>query len=69
MAQRLEILHMGFPRQVKKLKAKRLRDGSWRKAAKKKVIQGAETQQLQTLDLIGQETVDSGEVGGPTAYF
>ena len=48
MAQRLEIVHVGFLRQVTKLKAKRLRDGFWRMVAADKVLQGAVTQPLQT---------------------
>ena len=39
---------MGFLHQVKKSKAKRLMDGSWRKFAAKKVLQGAKTQPNQT---------------------
>ena len=48
MAQSLEGVHVGFLRQVKNLKAKRLRDGSWRKVAVEKVLQGTGTQPLQT---------------------
>ena len=48
MTQRLDGVHVGFLRQVKILKAKRLRDGSWRKAAANKVLRGAETQLIQT---------------------
>ena len=48
MAQRLEGFHVGFLRQVKKLKAKRQRDGSWRKVASDKAIQGEGTKLLQT---------------------
>ena len=47
MAQRLEGVHMGFLWQVKKSKAKRLRDWSWRKAETKKFLQGAGTQPLR----------------------
>ena len=48
MAQRLEVFHVGFLRQVTELKSKRLRDGSWHKVVIEKVIQGAGRQQLQT---------------------
>ena len=48
MAQRLEVLHVVLLRQVAKLKSKRLRDGLWRKAVAKKVLQEDETQLLQT---------------------
>ena len=39
--------------------------GSWRKAAEKIPSGSGAT----ALDLLGQETSDSGGVGGPTAYF
>ena len=48
MAQRLEVVHVGFFQKVTKLKSNRLRYRSWRKASANKVIQGAETQPLQT---------------------
>ena len=48
MAQRLEGVHVGFLIQVTKLKEKRPKEGSWQKLAADKVLQGAETQQLQT---------------------
>ena len=48
MVHRLEEVYMGFLRQVKKSKAKPLKDGSWRKAATNKALQGAETRPLQT---------------------
>ena len=48
MTQRLEGFHVGLLRQVRKLKAKRQRDGSWRKVASDKAIQGEGTQLLQT---------------------
>ena len=48
MAQRLEGSHVVSLRQVTKPKAKRLRDGLWRKAVAKKVLQEDETQLLQT---------------------
>ena len=48
MAQRLEGVHVGFLRQVVKLKAKMLKDSSWHKLAADKVLQGAVTQPLQT---------------------
>ena len=38
----------GFPAIDKNSKSKRLRDGSWRKATAKKVLQRADTQPLQT---------------------
>ena len=41
MAQMLEGVRLGFLRQVVKFKAKRLRDGLWRKLAADKVLQGA----------------------------
>ena len=46
--QRLEGVPLGFLRQVKKLKAKRLRDSSRRKVAVDIVLQGVGTQPLQT---------------------
>ena len=48
MAKKLEGVHMGFLRQVTRLKAKRLKDGSWQKVASDRVLQGAGTQPLQT---------------------
>ena len=48
MVHRLEEVYMGFLRQVTKSKEKRLRDRLWWKAASNKVIQGVETQPLQT---------------------
>ena len=39
---------MGFLRQVKRKKAKRLKDGSWKKAAANIVLQSAGNQPLQT---------------------
>ena len=39
---------MGFLIQVKNLKEKNLKDGSWRKVVADRVIQGAGTQPLQT---------------------
>ena len=57
MVQRLEGVHVGFLRQVNKLKAKRLRDGSWRKVAAEKLLQGAETQPLWTYLDRSQEAV------------
>ena len=47
-AQRLEVFHVGFLRQVTKLKAKILKDGLWHKVAAEKVLLGAGTQPLQT---------------------
>ena len=38
MSQGLEGVHVGFLRQVTKLKTKRLRDGSWRKVAVDRLI-------------------------------
>ena len=48
MAKKLEGVHMGFLRQVTRLKAKRLKDGSWQKLASDRVLQGTGTQPLQT---------------------
>ena len=48
MVQRLEGVDEGFLRQMKKLNAKRLKDGFWRKVAAEKALQGAGTQLLQT---------------------
>ena len=48
MAYRLEGAHVGFLWCVTKLKENKLKYGLWRKAATNKVIQGAETQPLQT---------------------
>ena len=48
MAQRLEGFHVGFLRQVKKLKSKRRKNGLWRKVAADKVLQGSGTQPLET---------------------
>ena len=48
MAQSLEGVHVGFLRKAKKLKAERLRERLCWKAASKKVLQGAETQPIQT---------------------
>ena len=46
MAQRLEVVHMGFMRQETKSKAKLLSYRSWQ--SDKKISQGVETQLLQT---------------------
>ena len=46
MEQRLDRVHVGFLRQVTNLKAKSLSNGSWRKVATEKVLQGACTQPL-----------------------
>ena len=51
---------MGFLWQVKKSKAKRLRDGSWREAEDNKVLLGAETQPLRTYLDRRQATVTEG---------
>ena len=48
MAQRLEVVHMGFLQQVTKSKTKLLRDELWQKSEAKKVLQGVDTQPLQT---------------------
>ena len=48
IAQRLEVVDVGFLIQVTKLKAKRLKEGLWWKVAAKKVLQGAGTQPLHT---------------------
>ena len=48
MLQRLDGVHVGLLRQVIKLKAKILRDGSWRKATANKVLQRAGTQPIRT---------------------
>ena len=66
MAQRLEGLHVGFLIRVKKLKAKRLKEGFWRKVAADKVLQGAGTQLLQTYLDMRQATVAGAvvETGG-----
>ena len=48
MAQRLEGVYVGLLQPVTKSKSKRLRDGSWRKAAAKKFLQGAGTHLLRT---------------------
>ena len=47
-SQRLDGVHLGFLQQVTKSKANRLRDRLWRKAAAKKVPQGAGAQPLRT---------------------
>ena len=46
MSQRLERVSVGFLRQVTNMKAKRLRDGSWRKVVADKVLQRVGTQLL-----------------------
>ena len=57
MAQIIDGVYVESLRQVTKLKAKRLKGGSWRKLETDKVIQGAGTQPLHTyLDSI-QATV------------
>ena len=66
MAQRLEVLHVGFLLHVKKSKAKRLREGSWQKAAAKNPSGSRDT---AAPDLLGHDTGNSFIVGGPTAYF
>ena len=48
MEQRLEGVHGGFLRLVKKFKAKIMKEGLWQKVAAEKVLQGAGTQTLQT---------------------
>ena len=48
ISQRSEGGHVGFLRQVKKLKTKKLRDGLWHKAAANKILQGSGTQPIQT---------------------
>ena len=57
MAQRLEGVHVGFLRQVNKLKAKSMRNGLWRKVEADKVIQGEGTQPIHTYLDRSQETV------------
>ena len=57
MAQRLEGVHVGFLRQVKKLKTKSLKDGSWCKEAVDRVLQGAGKQPLRTYLYRRQATV------------
>ena len=57
MAKKLEGVHVGFLRKVTRMKAKRLKDGSWRKVASDKVLQGAGTQLLQTYIDRSQETM------------
>ena len=47
MTEKLEGAHVGFLRQVKRMKAKRQKE-SWRKVASVRVLQGAGTQPLQT---------------------
>ena len=46
IAQKTEGVHVGLLRQMTNLKTKRLKDGSWRKVAADRVLQGAGTQQL-----------------------
>ena len=46
MAQRLDGVHVGFLRQVTKLKAKILRNSSWQKVVTNKALQGAGAQPL-----------------------
>ena len=48
MAKRLYEVRMGFLRQVTKLKAKKLKDGSWLKLTADRVLQRLVTQPLQT---------------------
>ena len=48
MARRLEGVHVGFPRQVNKLKAKSLKYDTWRNVAVDIMLQGAGTQPLHT---------------------
>ena len=48
VAQRLEIVHVGFLRQVTKSKAKWLSYSEYQKAMTNKVLQVVETQPLQT---------------------
>ena len=57
MAQRLEGFHVGFLRQVMKLRAKFLKDALCWKVAAYKVLQGAGTQLLQTYLYRRQATV------------
>ena len=66
MSQRLEGVHVGFLQQVKDSKSKRLRYGSWCKAASKNTSGSGDT---AATDPLGQETGDSGAVCGPTSYF
>ena len=67
MVQRLEVAYVGFLRKVIGKKAKRLRDGLWQQAASKTVLQGG--RDTAALDICGQETGNSGGVGGPMANF
>ena len=48
MARRLEVVHVGFPRQVNKLKAKSLKYDTWRNVSVDRMLQGAGTQPLHT---------------------
>ena len=57
MAHRLEGVHVGFLRQVTKLKAKILKGVSWRKVAADRVLQGSGTQPLQIYLERSQEKV------------
>ena len=58
MAQRLEVVHLGFLIQVKKLKEKMLKDSSWRKVEADIALQGTGTQPLQTYLVRSQATVE-----------
>ena len=48
MAKKLDIVHVGFLRQVKRTKVKSQKDISWWKVASERVLQGAGTQPLKT---------------------
>ena len=48
MEQRIEVVHVGFLRNMKRLKEKRTRESLWCKVAAKKVLQGSGTQPIQT---------------------